>query len=182
MSRACVFLDRDGTLIEEREYAHRLEDYAPLPGAYEAVRALRAAGFAVVVVTNQAGIGRGYFGADDYERFRAHLEADFARRGAPLDATFHCPHAPAEGCACRKPEPGMLERARREHDLELGASFVVGDKAIDVEVAARVGAQGVLVGTGYGTRDRDRVPDGTPCVDDVRAAADWITERARRSS
>ena len=146
--RPAAFLDRDGTLIEDRGYAYRLGDYAPLPGAYEAVRLLRTAGFAVIVVSNQSGVGRGYFTRDDLERFEAHLRADFAAQGAPLDALFSCPHAPAEGCACRKPATGMLERARADHDLDLERSWVIGDKAIDVELARRAGCRAARVLSG----------------------------------
>jgi D-glycero-D-manno-heptose 1,7-bisphosphate phosphatase len=144
--RPFVFLDRDGTLIEDRHYAHALADYAPLPGAYEAVRALRAAGFGTAIVSNQSGIGRGLFSGADHARFESHLLADFAAHGAPLDAAYHCPHRPDAGCDCRKPRPGLLERARREHGVDLGASWVVGDKESDVELARNAGCAAILIG------------------------------------
>jgi D-glycero-D-manno-heptose 1,7-bisphosphate phosphatase len=146
--RPAVFVDRDGTLIEDRGYVHRLDDYAPLPGAYEAVRLLRAAGFAVIVVSNQSGVGRGYFSQAELEGFEAHLCADFAARDAALDAIYSCPHAPAAHCACRKPATGMLERARKEHDLDLARSWVIGDKAIDLELARRSGCRAAHVQSG----------------------------------
>jgi D-glycero-D-manno-heptose 1,7-bisphosphate phosphatase len=146
--RPAAFVDRDGTLIEDRGYAHQLSDYAPLPGAFEAVRRLRSAGFAVIVVSNQSGVGRGLFSLADLERFEAHLRADFAARGAALDALYSCPHAPAAGCACRKPATGLLERARTEHDLDLARSWVIGDKAIDVELARRAGCRSARVLSG----------------------------------
>jgi D-glycero-D-manno-heptose 1,7-bisphosphate phosphatase len=146
--RPYVFLDRDGTLIEDRGYPHRLADYAPLPGAVEAVRLLRAAGFGVAIVTNQSGIARGYFGEEDFRAFQAHLERDFAAQGAPIDASYHCPHLPDAGCACRKPSPGLVLRAARELGADLAASWVVGDQASDAELAARAGCRAVVVGAG----------------------------------
>jgi histidinol-phosphate phosphatase family protein len=148
--RPAAFLDRDGTLIEDRGYAFRLSDYAPLPGAHEAVSRLRAAGYAVIVISNQSGVGRGYFSPSELERFEAHLRADFAAHGAPLDALYSCPHAPAAGCRCRKPEPGLVERAAAEHALDLARSWVIGDRSSDVELARRAGCKAVLVGDGPG--------------------------------
>lgn len=170
MSRPFAFLDRDGTLIEDRGYAWRLDDYAPLPGAYEAVARLRSAGYGVIVVSNQSGIGRGYFGAADHARFEAHLRADFASNGAPLDACYHCPHLPDAGCDCRKPATGMIERACREHDVDLARSCVIGDKAADVELARAAGCEPVLVLTGQGRAQRAALRGPVAVVDDLAAA------------
>jgi histidinol-phosphate phosphatase family protein len=175
VSRPFAFLDRDGTLVEDRGYAWKLEDYAPLPGAHEAVARLRSAGFGVVVVSNQSGVGRGYFEASDVDRFEARLRADFAAHGAPLDACYHCPHTPDDGCACRKPAPGMIERACREHDVDLGHSWVIGDKAADIELATLAGCRAVLVLTGQGRDQRCRVGESVPVVDDLLAAVVHIT-------
>jgi histidinol-phosphate phosphatase family protein len=144
--RRFAFLDRDGTLIEDRDYAHELSDYAPLPGAYEAVRELRAAGFGVAIVTNQSGIARGYFTDSDYARFQAHLLADFAAHGAAIDASYHCPHLPDTGCDCRKPRPGLLLRAQRELDADLTRSWVIGDRDSDVALAHGAGCKAVRIG------------------------------------
>lgn len=165
MTRRFVFLDRDGTLIEDRGYAHALSDCAALPGAYEAVKALRAAGFGTAIVTNQSGIGRGLFGEAEFARFQAHLLADFAAHGAPLDAVYHCPHRPDEGCECRKPRPGLLLRAQREHDIDLAASWVVGDKESDVGLARSAGCAAVQLGTG---ERGDGVPVAVDLLDAVR--------------
>jgi D-glycero-D-manno-heptose 1,7-bisphosphate phosphatase len=153
--RPAVFLDRDGTLIEDRGYAHRLEDYAPIAGAHQAARLLRDAGFALVVISNQSGVGRGIFSPAELARFEAHLLADFAAHGAPLDAIYACPHAPEAGCDCRKPRTGLLERARREHDLDLEKSWVIGDKRIDVELARRAGCRAAHVQSGLEQLDPD---------------------------
>lgn len=148
MTRRFVFLDRDGTLIEDREYAWQLSDYAPLPGAYEALRELRAAGFGLAIVTNQSGIGRGLFREADFARFQSHLERDFAAHGAPVDGSYHCPHVPDAGCDCRKPRAGMVLRALREHAVDLAESWVIGDKDSDVALARTVGCRAVRIGGG----------------------------------
>ena len=140
-----VFLDRDGTLTHDGGgYTHRVEDYALLPGAVEGLRRLRDAGFALAIVTNQSGIARGYCDEAAYDRFRAHLAAELARQGIEVVRTFHCPHLPEAGCRCRKPEPGMLMRARLELGADLAASWVVGDMPSDVELAERAGCAGAV--------------------------------------
>lgn len=178
--RPFIFFDRDGTLIEDRGYTYRLADYAPLAGAYEAVADARAAGFGVAIVTNQSGIARGKFTSDDLGRFHAHLEADFAAHGAPLDAVFFCPHAPDAGCACRKPAPGLLQRAQQTLGADLARSWVIGDRALDVELAARAGCRAVLVATGEGARERANLPPDTRFASDVRAAVRELSAAASR--
>jgi len=163
-----VFLDRDGTLVRDEGYTHRVEDYALLPGVVGALRRLLDAGFALAIVTNQSGIGRGYFDESAYTAFRDRLEADLAARGVPITRTYHCPHAPRAGCACRKPEPGMLWRARDELGADLAASWVIGDRDLDVELARRAGCAGGLriePGGGPGT-----VPDLATAVERILAA------------
>jgi histidinol-phosphate phosphatase family protein len=139
-----VFLDRDGTLVRDSGYPHRDADYELLPGVAAALRRLRNAGFRLAIVTNQSGIGRGLFGEADFERFQARLLADLARGGVAIECTYHCPHRPDEGCDCRKPAPGLLWRARDELGAELAASWVIGDGARDVELAARAGCAGAV--------------------------------------
>jgi D-glycero-D-manno-heptose 1,7-bisphosphate phosphatase len=139
-----VFLDRDGTLVRDSGYPHRDEDYALLPGVGDALRRLVGAGFRLAIVTNQSGIGRGLFSEADFERFQARLLADLARGGVAIERTYHCPHAPDAGCACRKPAPGLLWRARDELGADLAASWVIGDGARDVELAARAGCAGAV--------------------------------------
>ncbi len=137
--RPFVFLDRDGTLVEDRGYNHKLSDYAPLPGAFLACRMLSDAGYRLAIVTNQSGIGRGYFEEADFWRFQRRLLRDLACTGVPIAATYWCPHRPDEGCACRKPEPGLLFRARDELNADLRRSFVIGDSSRDLEAGERAG-------------------------------------------
>jgi len=142
--RPFVFLDRDGTLVRDTGYPHRPEDYELLPGALAGARALSEAGYALAIATNQSGIGRGRFAPEDLARFQARLAADLAAGGVRLAATLVCPHAPEAGCACRKPAPGLLLRARDELGADLAASWMVGDGARDVEAARRAGCRGAV--------------------------------------
>jgi D-glycero-D-manno-heptose 1,7-bisphosphate phosphatase len=174
MRTAFVFLDRDGTLVRDTGYPHRPEDYALLPGAVEGAQLLARAGYALAIVTNQSGIGRGRFGPDDLARFQALLMADLAAGGVALAATLVCPHAPDDDCACRKPAPGLLLRARDELGADLGASWMVGDGARDVEAARRAGCRGaVRVGIAEPAAPR---PDEDPFALEARDLA----EAARR--
>jgi D-glycero-D-manno-heptose 1,7-bisphosphate phosphatase len=143
-------LDRDGTIIRDTGFVARPEAVALLPGAGDAVRALNDAGICVIVISNQSGIGRGYYGAEDYARVEARVaEALAATAGARLDAVYICPHAPgndgAPTCECRKPSALLYRRAAAEHALDLARSWCVGDRWRDVEPAGALGARGILV-------------------------------------
>lgn len=188
-TRQAVFLDRDGTLNEDTGYPADFRQVHIYPEAYEAVRRLGRAGFATVVVTHQSGIGRGYFDAADLDRLHARFLEEFARRGAPLDALYSCPHDPDDpsgaACPCAKPRPGLGLRAARDHGLDLGASYMIGDKPADVLFGLNVGAVPVLVLTGYGRRAQAALsalgvrPAHTAAG--VLEAAAWILGREGRS-
>ena len=166
--RRAVFLDRDGTLVDELGFLARAADLRLLPGAAEGVRLVNRAGWCAVVVTNQSGIARGLFDEAALAAVHARLAAELARAGAHLDAILHCPHHPDEGapplraaCACRKPAPGLLFEARERLGLELGASWIVGDGLRDLEAGRRAGlAGGVLVLTGKGRDELARAEPG----------------------
>ncbi len=145
--RPAVFLDRDGTLIDDEHYLSDPEKVRLRPGAARAVKRLRDAGLATVVVTNQSGIARGLFTEADYARVRERLDALLAAQGATLDASYHCPHHPefGEACACRKPGIALFQQAASEHALDLARSAFIGDRFRDVAPAARFGGYGVLV-------------------------------------
>jgi D-glycero-D-manno-heptose 1,7-bisphosphate phosphatase len=179
-----VFLDRDGTLIREADYLADPDGVELLPGVPEALRRMRGAGLALVVVTNQSGIARGLYGEGDYRAVAARLDQVLAAERAPVDATYHCPHHPdvSGPCDCRKPDLGMHRAAARDLGLDLRRSWFVGDKASDVGAARAAGGRGVLVRTGYG-RDAEAagaVPSDVRVVDDLAAAADWIVEHVER--
>lgn len=182
--RRAVFVDRDGTIIEERGYLGRLDLIAPFPYTADALARLRRAGYLVVVVTNQAGVARGYFSEAFVNEAHRHLDTLLAPQGAAPDAYYFCPHHPegvVEGyrvvCRCRKPSPGMVEQAARDWDIDLSRSFVVGDKWLDVGLANQAGARGILVRTGYGEAAAGAPPPGVRAecvVPTLREAADYI--------
>jgi D-glycero-D-manno-heptose 1,7-bisphosphate phosphatase len=176
--KRAVFLDRDGTINVEKEYLFRIEDFEFIEGAPEAIRRLREAGYLVVVVTNQSGVARGYFSLDDVEKLHRHLQQELARFGTAVDAFYVCPHHPrfGEECDCRKGSPGMLLKAAEEHRIELGISYMVGDKAADIEAGQKAGCTSLLVLTGYGP-DEGAGLEGVPRFPDLAGAADFILSR-----
>ena len=175
-SPGAVFLDRDGTLIEEKFYVSDPEQVVLLPGAATALSDLREAGFALVVVTNQSGIARGLYSEDQYHTVAKRLDDLLAEADSPVDATMYCPHHPDFGPACqyRKPATGMYRQAAAELGLNLADSYYVGDKVADVTPAQELGGVGVLVRTGYGADAVARVPAGTVVVEDLVEAARLI--------
>ena len=145
-----VILDRDGTLNVEVHYLSHPEQVELLPGVIEGLRALRSVGCRLVVVTNQSAIGRGFFDEARLAEIHDRLRALLAAHGVILDAMYHCPHRPDEGCACRKPGPQLVERAAADLGFDPARSFVVGDKPCDIDLGRGVGATTILVRTGYG--------------------------------
>lgn len=177
--RPAVFLDRDGTLNEEVDYLHRPEDLVMIPGAAAAVAKLNARGIPVIVVTNQSGIGRGYYGMEDFLRVMDRMDGFLAEEGASLDAVYVAPHhEKGQGEFAhpdhpeRKPNPGMLTRAAAEHGLDLAASWMVGDKALDLEAGRAAGCRVALVRTGYGRQVDGSLADLV--ADDLAGAVDRI--------
>ena len=180
--RPAVFLDRDGTIAEEVGYLNHVSRFRMFPFAAAAVRRLNEAGFPVIVVTNQSGVGRGYFPESLVHRVNELMSEQFAKAGAKIEAVYYCPHISADNCACRKPNTGMLDRAASEHALDLHRSFVVGDRYGDVELARNAGASSILVSTGYGEGELAwhsakwrRQPDFI--ADDLAHAAEWILRK-----
>ena len=154
-----VFLDRDGTICEEVGYIDSIERLRLIPGSVAAIKVLNDWGFKVVMVTNQSGVARGFFPERLLEELHAKLSRKLREEGAYLDGIYYCPHHPSEGsapyvqvCACRKPAPGLLLRAAQDLDLDLSASYMIGDHFSDVECAQGVGAQGILLLTGHGSK------------------------------
>ena len=189
--RPAVFLDRDGTINEQMGYVNHLSRFQLLPGVARAIRGLNEAGLPVVVVTNQSGLARGYFPESLLEAVHAELHRLLAREGAHLDGLYVCPHHPEAreerfrlDCDCRKPRTGLLERAAAELGLDLGRSYMVGDRWSDLRCGAAVGATTVLVLTGYGRGDAAYVGPGQTVqpdhvAEDLEAAARWILDRTR---
>ena len=182
--RAAVFADRDGTLVIERGYLSDPADLELLPGVPEGIHDLHAGGFAVVVISNQSGVGRGFFPLSRVYEAMARLRHVLRARGAELDAIYFCPHRPEAGCDCRKPGIGLLLRAADDLQLSLASSVFVGDKLLDVQTGHNAGCRAVLVQSGYG-RDEARQLDATPEMDPpdkicegFAAAAAWILDGA----
>ena len=148
--RGAVFLDRDGTISEELGYVNHIDRFQIFPYAAEAIRQLNQAEIPVIVVTNQSGIARKIFPESLVHEVHKKMVAELAAGGAWIDGIYFCPHKSEDVCECRKPHPGMLEQAAREHGLDLGASWVVGDRYADLELAYTAGSRGILVMTGYG--------------------------------
>jgi D-glycero-D-manno-heptose 1,7-bisphosphate phosphatase len=162
--RIGVFLDRDGTLNEERDFIRTPDDLHLIPGAAEAVRKLNARGLVVCVISNQSGVARGYLEEKDLVPIHAKLEQELRRGEGLIDRIYYCPHHPTAGrapynieCACRKPKPGMLLQGAAEFGIDLLRSFVVGDSIVDVQAGGAVGARTVLVRTGYGMTTEEEV-------------------------
>ncbi len=170
-----ALLDRDGTINAERHYLRDPDELELLPGAVEGIRLLRESGFRVVVVTNQSAIGRGMLDWPALERIHERLGALLSAQGAWLDAIYVCPHRPEDGCDCRKPAPGLAERAAREFEAELRHAVVIGDKPCDVQFGKAIGATTILVQTGYGAAYSSEEPIQPDHVAaDLTAAARWI--------
>ena len=219
--RRVVFLDRDGTLNEEVNYLYKLEDLRILPGVPEALAELKRAGYLLALITNQAGIGRGYYSPSDCERLNNYFRAELDRNEAGFDAVYYSPHHPKAGigeyrrdCACRKPKTGLFQQAVRDLSeglwprerlfqsrlrfpadgslsfgeflekfnisdkppLDVGHSFMIGDKLIDTEAGRRFGLRPILVGTGYGPEERQKAGPGQfeYYATDMEDAAQWI--------
>ena len=183
--RPAVFLDRDGTMVQDVGYLGRPEDLRWFAWTVEAVRLLRRAGFLIVVTTNQGGIGLGLFSEGFLRQLHDDMDRHLAAAGANVDAWFYCPHHPraivaelAIDCDCRKPQPGMIRQAQQRFDIDLARSFVVGDKRIDIELAARAGVRGILVRTGYGQQELAReggvMPGAAHIAANLLEATSWI--------
>jgi D-glycero-D-manno-heptose 1,7-bisphosphate phosphatase len=183
-----VFLDRDGTIIEEIGYLDRVERLSLYPWSIDAIRSLNRAGFRVVLVTNQSGIARGFFTEAIVDDVHRHLAVLLAEGGAYLDAYYYCPHHPegrveeyARHCDCRKPGRALVDRAAAEFGIDPAQSFVIGDRWLDVSLARAIGGRGILVRTGYGAAEEGRAAAGVSAdvvADNLAGAVGWVLRHA----
>jgi D-glycero-D-manno-heptose 1,7-bisphosphate phosphatase len=183
-AKRAVFLDRDGTLIEERDYLSRPEEVVIFPGVGPALYQLRKAGFLLLIVSNQSGVGRGYFTMADVERVNRHLLNELARENVQFEKIYIAPEAPDTPSRGRKPSPQFLFDARDEFGINLHESFIIGDKLIDLECGWSAGVkESILVRTGYGAeleRNSSRSLSPAVIVDDLPAAVSYILKAHNR--
>ncbi len=182
LQNKAIFLDRDGTINVEKNYLIDPTEFEFIPGVPQALKSLQSVGYLLIVVTNQSGIGRGFFSKEQVERLHQHMLDLLVREGVQIDAIYFCPHHPTAGdgdylqdCDCRKGKPGMLLKAADELKIDLKRSFMVGDKKADLDAGLSAGCCPILVRTGYGTRWTESAQE-LDCyiVDDLPAAANFI--------
>ena len=191
MNRRAVFLDRDGTINEQRGYINHISRFVLLPGTVEAIRLLNQHDFLAIIISNQSGVARGYFPVELVHEVHEHLKGLLRKEGAEIDGIFFCPHYPGGeveeysiDCNCRKPRPGLIQNARELFEIDMARSYLIGDRLSDIELAQRCSLKGVLVKTGYGKGDleyvfpRSRVKP-LHVAEDLLAAVEWIVENAR---
>jgi D-glycero-D-manno-heptose 1,7-bisphosphate phosphatase len=181
MRRRAVFLDRDGTINQDIGYLYRKEDLKFIPKAPEAIKLFNNCLFKVVVITNQAGVARGFYQEADVRRLHELLNQELRKYEAQIDAFYFCPHHPTAGigpyrveCNCRKPKPGLILKAAQEHNLDLSQSFMIGDKMDDVRAGRNAGVKSLLVKTGYGREEAVLLADQRLAFDSLYEAAIYI--------
>lgn len=176
-----VLLDRDGTIIAERHYLCDPEQVELLPGAIDGLRQMQAWGVPLLVVTNQSGLGRGYFERSQLDAVHARMTELLAVSGVAIDGIYVCPHTPDDRCRCRKPLTGLVEQAAHDWHFDPRQAVVIGDKACDVDLGLNAQATALLVRTGYGHQQQhDPAVRPHAVVDDLRRAAEWIETHWRR--
>ena len=183
--KPAVFLDRDGTINVDKHYLHKIADFEFIPGAVQAIKTLKKAGYVVVVVTNQSGVARGYFDLEDVNLLHDHIQKELADSRTGIDAFYICPHHPEKGigtfrkeCDCRKGRPGLLLQASRDLDIDLQRSFMIGDKIADIEAGEKAGCQTILVLTGYGQESLQQIDENRVTVcRDLAAAVELILHK-----
>jgi D-glycero-D-manno-heptose 1,7-bisphosphate phosphatase len=190
VSRGALFLDRDGTLIEERGYVDRIDLLSLFPWSADALRLVNRAGFAAVVITNQSAIGRGIIDERFLNTVHGTLDERLAAGSAKIGAYYFCPHHPdaerveyRQVCRCRKPSPGLIERACREMNLDPSRSVMVGDRWIDVKAGKQAGVRTVLVRTGHGKHEEDTPPEGVRAdaiLNNLMEAVGWLLRASSR--
>lgn len=176
--KRAVFLDRDGTLNQDAGYTHRISDWAWLPGALEGLKKLQENGWLLAVVSNQSGIGRGYYTWEDLQKLENWLDSQLASSGIRIAGWYYCPHLPSDGCDCRKPKPGLLLRAARELGIDLNASWLLGDKTGDIEAGLEAGCSCGVLANSCNMADVEQTRALFPSVPvwpDLAVAAEAIT-------
>lgn len=180
-TKPLVILDRDGVInVDSDAYIKSVDEWRPLPGSIEAIAALGAAGYRIAVATNQSGLARGYFDEYALAQMHNHMNALVEAAGGAIDVIAYCPHGPAEGCGCRKPEPGLLDEIASALDQSVAGAWFVGDTRKDMQTARARGCLPILVRTGKGAETEQALAgssDAAPVFDDLAAAVSWILQQ-----
>jgi D-glycero-D-manno-heptose 1,7-bisphosphate phosphatase len=170
-----VFLDRDGTIMLDANYVGTVDKVVLIPNAAQALKRLQDAGYRLFIITNQSGVGRGYFTREAVESIHAHLDEQFGQAGVRFDRYYVCPHHPEDNCDCRKPKPKFLLDAAREYGLDLSRCFMIGDRESDIQAGVNAGVASILVLTGAG-RETLMKPAAKPAhvAEDIADAVAWV--------
>lgn len=171
MKNKAIFLDRDGVLVEDIGYHHKLEDFRLISNAVEGLKLLKV--YKLIIVTNQSGIGRGYFAMKDFEKFNNHLIQELKKHNIDIEKTYVCPHKPEDNCDCRKPKTKLIKDAAKEFDIDLSKSYMIGDKKIDVQMGKNAGVKTILVLTGNGMKEQEN-SNADYVAKDLLDAAKWV--------
>ena len=185
---AAVFIDRDGTLIKEKDYLSRIKDIELFSRSVDALKLLKRAGFKLILVSNQSGIGRGYFTENKLKQIHSALQKILRKKGAGFDAMYYCPHLPDEGCSCRKPNLGLVNLAKKKFNLDLKSSYSIGDHKGDFLLGRNMGGKGIFVLTGHGRRELGKfsaarsAPTPHRIENNIYSAAKWILKDSARGA
>jgi D-glycero-D-manno-heptose 1,7-bisphosphate phosphatase len=176
-----VFLDRDGTIIEDVGYLSSPEQIKFIPGSIDAIKSLNQSGYKVIVISNQSGVARGHFSEDMLQTVDKVVHRGLLHGGAHVDAHYYCPHHPQHGvypykqeCDCRKPNTGLVKQAAKKFDIDLKSSFMIGDKATDIELGKRSGVKTAMVRTGYGVKELEKAKDPDKIAENLAEAVKWV--------
>jgi D-glycero-D-manno-heptose 1,7-bisphosphate phosphatase len=184
-----VFLDRDGVINEDYGYVHKIEDFHIFDEVYPALKKLRERGFKLLIITNQSGIGMGYYTEEDFFKITEHMKEKLKEKGIEIDKVYYCPHHP-EGvvpeytmkCNCRKPETGMIEEGIKDFDIDISQSFLIGDKETDIEAGKKVGLKTILVKTGRGKKYMENTKADYIAENILDAVDNFILKEDKNSS
>lgn len=167
--KSAVFLDRDGVINKDKEYVHKIKDFEIFPGVFDALKKLQLAGYKLIIITNQSGIGRGYYSHEDFLKLNKYMLELFSNQRIKIEKVYYCMHNPKENCECRKPKTKFILEAMVEFDLDLESSWVIGDKLCDIEMGKKAGCRTILIDSEY-VKDVSNMPK----YNSLLHAADFI--------
>ena len=176
MKNKSIFIDRDGVVVEDVGYHHEIKDLKLISNAIEGLKLLK--NYKLIIVTNQSGIGRGYFAIKDFENFNNHLVQKLKKHNIKIEKTYVCPHRPDDNCECRKPKTKLIKDAEKEFNVDIKKSFMIGDKKIDIQMGHNAGCKSILVLTGNGMKEKEN-SNADYIAKDLLEAARWIKENEK---